>query len=222
MPSSDWKQIGDVVDVIAQINPRTILEIGIGFGKWGILCREYFEINRGNYAKKDWQIKMEGIEIFEPYRCPNWDYAYDCVHLGNAVKIIDGLGHYDLVICCDVIEHFEKDAGKAFLEKMLNHGRYVIITSPRMKYPQGALFGNDSECHLSQWTRQDFKKIPHLYKDISISFLALLSKDPANLRDLRLPTIVEALGVKRSLLELTGLILARFRSKLRQNGSRHT
>jgi hypothetical protein len=67
MPSSSWKHISKTIEQIWDISPTSVLDIGIGFGKWGFLLREYLEVCQGRYQKSEWCIKIDGIEIFEPY-----------------------------------------------------------------------------------------------------------------------------------------------------------
>src|SRR5688572_14003695 len=122
MPTSDYHQISDVLHVIEQVDPESVLEVGVGFGKWGTLCREILEIYRDRVSPDTWLVQIDGIEIFEAYRNELWGFAYDNIHIGNGTEIIERLGKYDLILCCDVIEHFEKAEGEIFLRKLLEHG----------------------------------------------------------------------------------------------------
>ena len=53
MPSSQHYHISKIMDLIININPMSILDIGTGFGKYGVLCREYLELwdGRHNYSQ---------------------------------------------------------------------------------------------------------------------------------------------------------------------------
>ena len=50
MPSSRPNTIPTVIHLVKQFQPKSILDVGIGFGKWGHLFREYTDINE---AEKD-------------------------------------------------------------------------------------------------------------------------------------------------------------------------
>ena len=39
MPTSEYVQIPKVVEVIARLAPRTVLDVGAGYGKYGVLAR---------------------------------------------------------------------------------------------------------------------------------------------------------------------------------------
>lgn len=44
MGTSNWQHISDCIEIIRDINPKTILDVGTGFGRWGILSREFLEV----------------------------------------------------------------------------------------------------------------------------------------------------------------------------------
>ena len=44
MPTSHSGQINTIVDLIISINPKKILDVGIGHGKYGFLTREYLDV----------------------------------------------------------------------------------------------------------------------------------------------------------------------------------
>ena len=157
---------------------------------------------------------IDGIEIYAPYRNPLWEYAYDSVHIGDALEILDRLPMYDLILCGDVIEHFEKSVALGFIARMLDHAEFVIITSPRGFVPQGAHYGNEHERHQSGWARSDFSGFHCIYKDIGFTFMAVLARTPASLARLRVLRPLDVLGVKKGLVELAKLTVARARLRM--------
>jgi hypothetical protein len=209
MPTSDYHQISDVLDVVAQAKPNSVLDIGVGFGKWGILCREILEIYEERVNLSTWVTRIDGIEIHEPYRNPLWDLAYNEIFLGNAPDLLKVRDRYDMILCCDVIEHFHKNEGQRLIELMLDRADYVVITSPCGYAPQGAVYGNEHETHLSGWDKSDFSNIPHLYKKIGFTFVVVLSNEPSKLEKIKLSNALETLGVKKGFKELSKLLLRR-------------
>jgi SAM-dependent methyltransferase len=214
MPTSDYHQISDVLHVVQQVDPKTVLDVGVGFGKWGILCREILEVYNSRVSPESWKLRIDGIEIHEPYRNQLWDFAYNQVHIGDAVTIIDEVGTYDLILCCDVIEHFEKSAGLEFIENLLLHGKMLIITSPRGFVQQGAIYDNEFERHRSGWGHADFRPFPHLYKEIGFTFMAVLGADSSRLRRIDVMHPLRVLGVKKGARELSKLVACRIRERL--------
>jgi len=47
MPTSNWQNISYNIDLIRKIKPQSILDVGVGFGRWGILLREFLELWEG-------------------------------------------------------------------------------------------------------------------------------------------------------------------------------
>jgi SAM-dependent methyltransferase len=214
MPTSDYHQISDVLHVVEQCQPRSVLDVGVGFGKWGVLCRDVLEVYHERMNRPDWTARVDGIEIHDSYRNDLWRYAYDNVHVGNAAQVLTGLGHYDLILCCDVIEHFEKNEGLDLLRLMLQHGEVVVITSPRGYSPQGPTHSNEYQTHLSGWSRDDFRDVPHIYKDIGFTFMAVVSSAPERLKGIEAMHPLRALGVKKGAAAVAKLALQRARQRV--------
>src|SRR5258706_12960845 len=101
MPSSRPNTMPTVIRLIRQLKPQSILDVGVGFGKWGHLFREYTDINEAErdprrYEKKHWQVKIDGIEGHSAYITDMHRYLYDEIHLGDGGQWFEQLSHYDL------------------------------------------------------------------------------------------------------------------------------
>lgn len=167
MPTSEVYSIPIVVETIKKLKPRSILDIGCGFGKYGFLLREQLDIcmdqknNTEDYIihRKNWKTRIDAVEVFENYICELQRYIYDNIYIGNASDLIEKLTKYDVIIMADVIEHFDKRQGKELLNKIYrNANKLIIITTPLGEFEQAALCGNDFEKHLSIWRINDFKE----------------------------------------------------------------
>ena len=162
MPSSRPDLIPFVLKFVMQLNPRSILEIGTGFGKYGFLFREYLAIWAAAADPKrldpaNWQVQIDGIECHEPYIGELQRQIYNRLIIGDAQVEIDKLGSYEFIFLGDVIEHFPKKEGMKLLQKCLKHcTRMIMVTTPNYFNPQGAEYGNDKETHHCLWTREDF------------------------------------------------------------------
>ena len=165
MPSSRSNHIPTVLNVVKQLRPASILDIGTGFGKWGFLLREYTDIassehDHARYSKGNWRVQIDGIEGFEPYVTPVHRYVYDNIYVGDARALLPQLDRYDVILMCDVIEHLEKPEGTALLKECQRHAnRAVIVSTPSKFVPQGPACGNDMEVHRSHWTGQHFHQL---------------------------------------------------------------
>jgi len=178
MPTSYFKQIPLIIELALKLNPVSILDIGIGFGKWGFLFREYLDINsflfkespaydpegyrNKNYIYKDkenWKRTIDGIEVAAEYVGTIQNLIYNKIFIGNIEEIADSLNTYDLIICGDIIEHIEKEKGKGLVKKLYQKSNdAIIIATPAYFIPQGSIFDNIHESHKSFWIESDFKE----------------------------------------------------------------
>jgi hypothetical protein len=177
MPQSDPFTMPWVIYLVNQLKPKSTLDIGVGNGTYGFLIRQHFDIASGRINKEQWQLRIDGIEVFEGYKNPIWDYYYDKVTIGDALQIVGEIGHYDLVFLGDVIEHFTKEDGLRLIDKLFEKTDVIIISTPFFDYPQGPLYGNIHETHLSYWGIEDFKQ--YFFKTIRLNtcFVIAFSKD---------------------------------------------
>lgn len=165
MPSSRPSTIPYVISVIRQLQPDSILDVGIGFGKWGYLFREYTDIlqsenDPARYPKAGWKTKIDGIEGFPKYLHDGHRFTYDKIHEGNAAMILPKLGKYDVIFFGDIIEHFTLEDGKKLLRAALEHSNAcVMLTTPKFETNQGDLCENPLERHLSLWGEKEFQEV---------------------------------------------------------------
>jgi hypothetical protein len=161
MPTSTYSQIPTVVSYLQAVMPSSLLDIGLGNGKFGFIARDFLDVMLGErYHKKDWKIKIDGIEIFENYIQDYQKSIYDEIFIGDAYDVIDELGQYELIYLGDVLEHIEKNRAYEFLEKCANHcNRFLILSIPLgEKWIQPEMYGNPHEEHLSFWNAEDFEE----------------------------------------------------------------
>ena len=166
MPSSRPNTIPIVVHLLRQLKPKSILDVGVGFGKWGHLFREYTDILESEhdplrYHRKHWQVRIDGVEGHAAYLTPMHQFLYNDIHVGDATTVLPTLPAYDLVFLGDIIEHLDKPTGV----KLLNHAleralKAVIVSTPKFDTDQEALCGNELERHRSLWKAADFRRFP--------------------------------------------------------------
>src|SRR4051794_1109603 len=113
MPVSNPEHIPAVLHFVQACQPRSILDVGIGTGSYGLLLRQGLDIGYGRMQPAEWQVQIDGVEIFEGYRNPVWGYAYSRVVMGDVRQLLPGLGAYDLILCNDVLEHFPREESRA-------------------------------------------------------------------------------------------------------------
>jgi len=149
---------------VKQLRPASILDVGVGFGKWGHLFREYTDIlaaehDPARYKRKHWQVKIDGIEGHAAYLTPMHRFLYDQLFVGDARQIVRGITRYDLIFLGDIIEHFEKTDGLSLLRRCVAKAKKaVVVSTPKHETLQDDLCGNELERHRSLWNANDFKE----------------------------------------------------------------
>lgn len=184
MPTSHFYQINQILELIVLTGPRSLLDVGVGFGKYGFLAREYLEVwdHRREYGV--WQCRIDGIEAFAKYQTPLYSFAYNQVHFGDAMDIVPRLTEtYDLLLLIDVLEHLTESEGKAMLAACRQRARNVIVSTPKDVGVQGAVYGNPYETHRFQWERRHFAAFaPAFFLENELSLIAYLGADADGVR----------------------------------------
>jgi hypothetical protein len=166
MPSSRPNTIPTIIHIVKQLQPASILDVGVGFAKWGHLFREYTDIRAAEhdprrYKRKHWRVRIDGIEGHAEYLTPMHRFLYNEIFVGNALEIVRQIASYELIFLGDIIEHFTKRDGLWLLRKCIMKARKaVVISTPRHETLQPDLFGNELERHRSIWSVSDFKAFP--------------------------------------------------------------
>jgi len=152
MPTSHPALISPVATKILEVQPKRVLDIGVGFGKWGTLTREYTDVWSWRFYQPEWKTVIEGIEVHEKYRSPCWA-NYDHIHIGLAQDVLPNLGQYDMVTFLEVLEHLYKDEANQLLEEIFKHTKTAIISYSNC--PQKGVRDNPFEDHVSTWTPEE-------------------------------------------------------------------
>ena len=159
MPTSTYEHVPTLVKFLIKVNPRSIFDVGVGNGKMGFIARDLLDVMLGQrYQKEEWQIRIDGVEVFPNYIQEHQRVLYDQIFIGDAYRLIDTVGQYDLIILGDVLEHFEREKALHFLDKCARHCTYIILSIPLgEKWKQPAVYGNPYEEHLSFWKDEEFE-----------------------------------------------------------------
>ena len=156
MPTSHFRKIPSVVGIVDFLeNVRTVLDVGAGFGKYGLILREHLDIRKGRLDRDKWQVKIDAVE---PSHTTLLSKApYNDVYLEPIQDLITSLGEYDLIILADILEYLEKDIGLEILLKLYHshcrQGMVISFAPPKMRkfYPTQT----EPKCI---WTLEDFNQ----------------------------------------------------------------
>ena len=155
MPTSSLQPTSHVVNLVNSLKPTSILDVGCGFGKYGLLFREALEVSKGRYFKGDWVVRIDALEVFKSYITPVHKFVYDNLFIGDVVnfEFVD----YDLIFFGDVLEHLDKEVALQVVDRA-SRGHNVLIVTPNGFYEQGAWFGNEHEVHKCGFSSSDFER----------------------------------------------------------------
>jgi len=168
MPFSFSAQLSTVVGFIEEVNPMSVLDVGVGMGQYGYLTRmnlenvDLFDIDGANSRLKEpseWARRIDGIEAFPLYINAIHQYVYNEIRIGNALEILPTLseGSYDLVLAIDIVEHFEKNEGVRFLEEVKRVARKRALVATPKEWTEQEAEANPYENHRSHWNEQDLR-----------------------------------------------------------------
>ena len=163
MSTSNWQNISYNIDLVRKLNPHTILDVGVGFGRWGMLFREFLDLWETGRYKGEWERIIDGIEIFPEYISDYHKYFYNNIFIEDALTHLRNTErYYDLILFGDIIEHFYKAEGKELIDLALEKGKCVIINIPIGKnWAQQGTFDNPHQEHKSIWYNSDFTKFKY-------------------------------------------------------------
>jgi len=151
--------MSEICQEVIAIAPKTVLDVGIGFGHYGYLFRNYCDIFQGRYAKEEWQTRIVGVEAFPQYVHDASRYIYDDIIGKDIADVVELLPSFDLIFCGDMIEHLPKDVGMWVLAELAKKStKRMIVQAPLgMDWQQGEVLGNPYEEHKAVWTARDFE-----------------------------------------------------------------
>lgn len=163
MPTGYYGIMPDVVTLIRKKQPKTVLEIGTGFGKWGVLVREYLEVYGHNKWKlEDRFVKIDGVEVFAPYVSPIHRFVYDNIFIEDITTLAPRLGNYQTTMMFDVLEHIPKRQAEIVLKSLMAKSELFLLSVP---LGQEALYHfageNEKESHISAWEFEELAKYPN-------------------------------------------------------------
>lgn len=184
VPTSLLDLAPTVLNMVHRSPARTLLDVGPGFGKYGLLLREYLGVHRFR--------RLDAVEAEERYidGFPWLAELYDTLYLGDVagaawreyepgsgdlgeppwVKggVVDApmrLAEYDLVLMGDVLEHIDEAAAQRLLERI--PGRVLVNTPVAFFQNPEADQGWETERHRSSWSVSKLARIRDVEQDAS-------------------------------------------------------
>ena len=188
MASSFIDQVPAIVQLSQKLKPKTVLDIGKGFGKFGFLLQEYIgiintmKVNPDKSLREQSSIKIDTVEVDADLMLPHLSQLYNTIYFGDILKLYKNLPFYELVLMIDIIEHINKEEALLLLKHLVQQGTKIIIATPIHFFEQH-LYASKFENHISHWTKNDFKNIGFLHVQyFNAGAIYLLSKEKLDIR----------------------------------------
>ena len=174
------------MELVLALQPQSVLDIGSGFGKYGLLCREYLDLWDGR-QKYEFVKQIDGVEVFSKYITPIHKFVYNNIYNDDIIKLVYKLDFkYDLVLLIDVLEHIEKNEGRSLLKILVNKNKGILIGTPKNPSQQKDVFDNIYETHQSKWLKEDFETIGEcFFIPDCLSFIVYITRDKTSIDNLR-------------------------------------
>ena len=166
MPGSYDFFNNEVKQFVEARNPKRILDVGPGEGKYG----KMFKV-----VGRD----IEAVEIFAPYVTQyNLTKLYDRVHIQDIRTFWCTWEQYDIAILGDVLEHLVVKDAEKLLEFFTKKNIPILVLIP-YSYVQGISHGNEHEVHeQSDLTEELFhQRYPGFIKLASNKYQGVFFKD---------------------------------------------
>lgn len=132
------------------LDNTSVLDIGCGLGDWGYLLR----------TRKNGAFHVDGLDRNKDYLDKIPDGIYNTTWIQD-LQVNQVLPNYDYVLCIQIIEHLDKEAGLSLLRQIDDNCKAKAIVST----PYG--FMRDPH-HLSGWTEKDLE--PFGYETFRFSY----------------------------------------------------
>lgn len=141
--STEW-----IVEHLRALQPSSILDVGCGWGRWGFLAREFLEIWEHRF--RDWRVRIDAVDIHPGTWTPVHTFVYDRIIEADIRELTPD--PYDVAICCDVIEHMDRDDGTRVLNTLREACGHVLVGIPLgAGWLRPGHDDNPFEAHLTEW-----------------------------------------------------------------------
>lgn len=155
-----------ILQAVQEIQPKKVLDIGAGMGKFGLLIREQYlsdKAVRGELEPVD-DIVIDAVEDTKYLLTDRMKGIYNFVWDRDIFNCYYNLENYDVILMIDILEHWEKQKAIELLKILVKKGSLLISTPKRTKMYTKHFYG-DPRHHISQWTEEDFK---NNFKEVKI------------------------------------------------------
>jgi 2-polyprenyl-3-methyl-5-hydroxy-6-metoxy-1,4-benzoquinol methylase len=166
MMTSFIENVSPIISAIADLRPKSILDIGGGFGKFSLMAREALlslQAEAGDLLPHD-RLSIDCAESCRYFQELPYHTALYNSHFHGDARTLDSsiVAGYDLVLLIDVVEHWTKPEAQTLIRRILEAKHpLVLVSTPReVCFYKQEYYGKDCPRHVSQWKYEDFGAFP--------------------------------------------------------------
>lgn len=155
MPSSYVDSVPPIIKLLERRKPKRVIDIGPGWGKYGLMCREYFGASVDAIEVPQGRSRDERLARIQ-------DVVYDEIWVGDMCTTRDqfwSTGGWDTALMIDVIEHVSIEDGLRVVNNILACGLDLVVSTPKVFIEQSDPL-NPHETHVSLWKHDSFGIMP--------------------------------------------------------------
>lgn len=151
-----------ILGAVETTGARKILDVGAGFGKFGLLIREQYLSSKAKTSElsPSDEIVIDAIEDTKyMLQSRGMKEVYNSVIEESMFTVLNEpflqKHQYDLLLLIDVVEHHPKDKIIAMIETVAKYSGILISTPKHTVMYEQKYYGDDRH-HMSQWEMSDF------------------------------------------------------------------
>jgi len=153
------ENIPQILKIVNHVNPLSVLDIGCGFGKYGMLIREQHMSNAASAGdmKPESKILIDAVEDTRYFHENGIiSHIYDTVYDTDALSFVRGWSgeKYDLVLLIDVVEHWTKQYALEVFSGIGSVAKSVLVSTPISVVMYKDHFYGDPRHHITQFNKE--------------------------------------------------------------------
>jgi len=152
--TSHYENIPQIIEWIIQEDPKTVVDIGFGHGKYGFLTKEYLEIRPELLDGQKHSVILTGIEAFRDGITELQRNIYDIIMVQEIEQTNLNI-HFDLALWIDVLEHLEHDQAIEVMKRNAMKAKTHLISTPIGFYTEDLKRNEHYDSHKCLITQED-------------------------------------------------------------------
>lgn len=159
MPTNWYRLVPAITDSIREADPKSILEVAVGLGKFGGVIRHALDSHFSHHQSRNRGLRLDGVELLADFRTQFHEHIYDNVYHRDMSASFSDLPRYDVVFLGDVLNYFDKNRGHELLRELLRKTKKTLIMySPKFEWRTRGSVPPETAVYRSRWWELDFGK----------------------------------------------------------------